>query len=918
MEQQTRERRLDVRALISPAVSEDRRLREDHTVDKWIWIVPIAVASAVFAGTMVATPQNRPTDSNPKRLIEKADRLAWLYNWYLAGPLYAEAETLYELSGDSRNALYAKIGHLRSTWETMSFPEVSEYLETILDSPIVENDPQLRLWLLDAKGSVDLEVNIASARQSYEEAREIARQVGDKAREARASGELGIISFLEGGAGDSITLLSDALKTSIELKDVGAHIRYLNLLGNGLNLFGRPEDAIRYFDRALQLVRNTPELDTSTMAIAGKAQALMALNKRSEAEKLLQDNLDRARLRNRNGLAAYTLVALGNIAKDAGERDLAISRYEEAVKLAQTAELHRLVAIAMFGLAHIYQKVGDIENAEDRAAKGIEASQKVGERYEMPQRMALLAKLQADRAKFVEADRLYEQAEDLVDGLLVGVTSPNARTSLVGAMSQIYLDHFGLAVDSLNNPSRAFEVLERARGRTAADVLRNRDRRPTVSRSRTAHEREIARLQIQLMRASSKGERNTILEKLFDEEQGLTGEQLHPLPRLMGQGQPVELTVLQRKLSPDEVILEYALGELRSHCLVIDSNGIHALTLADAGQIEVAVDTYLSQVRARKPATQSAKLLYKLLLGPVPQDLLKPRLTIVVDGRLHLLPFDALIDGKGEYVLANHTVTYEPSATVHDLLRSSAERVKTTVPLLAVGDVPYSESGNLIAIPKGNSKAKLASGVKRGLYDLRGERLPRLPGTGEEVKAIAAIAGSGSIVLTGAEATETRFRSQPLESVRAIHLAVHGVSSSTSPDRAALVLGRFVSDEDDGLLQSREIAELNLPAELVALSACDTGAGKLVGQEGIVNLVRAFLFAGSRTVVASLWSADDAFTTSLMKRFYENLAKGTDRGLALRRAKLSLVEQFGPDAVPFLWAGFTMTGEGLGAISFLE
>src|SRR5262249_38322868 len=155
-----------------------------------------------------------------------------------------------------------------------------------------------------------LEVNVASARQDYEEAREIARKLGDKAREARASGELGIISFLEGGTGDSITLLSDALKTSIELKDVGAHIRYLNLLGNGLNLFGRPDDAIRYFDRALQLVKNTPELDTSTMAVSGKAQALVALNRRPEAEKLLQDNLDRARLRNHNGLAASTLLDL--------------------------------------------------------------------------------------------------------------------------------------------------------------------------------------------------------------------------------------------------------------------------------------------------------------------------------------------------------------------------------------------------------------------------------------------------------------------------------------------------------------------------------------------------------------------------------------------------------------------------------
>jgi hypothetical protein len=97
---------------------------------------------------------------------------------------------------------------------------------------------------------------------------------------------LGIIAFMEGGTGNSIELLGVALRTSIELKDVGAHIRYLNLMGNGLTLFGRPEDGIRHFDRALQLVRSTPELDTSTMAVSGKARALIALNKRAEAEKL--------------------------------------------------------------------------------------------------------------------------------------------------------------------------------------------------------------------------------------------------------------------------------------------------------------------------------------------------------------------------------------------------------------------------------------------------------------------------------------------------------------------------------------------------------------------------------------------------------------------------------------------------------
>ena len=139
-----------------------------------ITAMPIAVAAALLCATLQA--QSRPNDSNPKRLIEKADRLAWLYNWYRAGPIYAEAETLFKQAGDDRNALYAKIGRLRSEWESMSFPEVSEYLATELDSPLVQNDPHLRLWILDAKGALDLEVNVASAREVYEEARETRAQ----------------------------------------------------------------------------------------------------------------------------------------------------------------------------------------------------------------------------------------------------------------------------------------------------------------------------------------------------------------------------------------------------------------------------------------------------------------------------------------------------------------------------------------------------------------------------------------------------------------------------------------------------------------------------------------------------------------------------------------------------------------------
>jgi CHAT domain-containing protein len=448
--------------------------------------------------------------------------------------------------------------------------------------------------------------------------------------------------------------------------------------------------------------------------------------------------------------------------------------------------------------------------------------------------------------------------------------------------------------------------------------LTSRKRIPnTGSRAQTAHEREIARLQIRLMRASARDERREILEKLFEEEQGLSGTKLSSIPRQLGRGQPIELSKLQQMLRPDELIVEYALASPRSHCLLIDKNEIRAIALPDRDRIEALVDRYLAQVRSKKSAQEPARELYSVLLESLTKDTQARYLIVVPDGKLHLLPFDALVDRRGDYVLGRSVVTYSPSATVLHLLRTQPENAATDVPLLAIGDVPYQDVGNLIAASGGRAKT-VPVGTTRGLYDLKGERLPPLAGTAEEVTSIANIAGPKAIVLMGLKATEAALRSQPLERIRVLHIAVHGISSSTSPERAALVLARGTKDENDGLLQAREISDMHLAADLVTLSACDTGAGRLVGQEGIVNLVRAFLFAGAKSVVASLWAADDIFTTSLMKRFYSNLAKGMDRGVALQKAKLDLIEQFGDDAVPFYWAGFTLVGDGSRQIKFSE
>jgi CHAT domain-containing protein len=170
-------------------------------------------------------------------------------------------------------------------------------------------------------------------------------------------------------------------------------------------------------------------------------------------------------------------------------------------------------------------------------------------------------------------------------------------------------------------------------------------------------------------------------------------------------------------------------------------------------------------------------------------------------------------------------------------------------------------------------------------------------------------------LLLGDKATETNFKSEPLSEFRIIHFAVHGVSVPDFPDRDALILGRDPHSTDEGPLQVREIARLSLDADLVTLSACDTATGKSEGEGGITGLAEAFLLAGAKSVVGALWSVDDSATEALMKDFYAHLANGEDRASALRHAKLDYLQQMG-DRPPVFWAGFTLVGDGSGAITF--
>jgi CHAT domain-containing protein len=195
-------------------------------------------------------------------------------------------------------------------------------------------------------------------------------------------------------------------------------------------------------------------------------------------------------------------------------------------------------------------------------------------------------------------------------------------------------------------------------------------------------------------------------------------------------------------------------------------------------------------------------------------------------------------------------------------------------------------------------------------------RLTNLPTSGDEIQmANAAFPSDRNQLLMGTAATKEAFEREPLAEFRLLHLAVHGVSEEERPDRAALVLLEDRKAGVDGLLPAPEIAQLRLRADLVVLSACETATGRIQGQEGIETLSHAFVLAGARSVISTLWSIDDNFSLALIKRFYQHYRQTGRAADALSLAKRDMLAEYGRDVNPFYWAAFIFEGLPTGAVN---
>lgn len=485
--------------------------------------------------------------------------------------------------------------------------------------------------------------------------------------------------------------------------------------------------------------------------------------------------------------------------------------------------------------------------------------------------------------------------------------------------------------------AEAFDVAERTRASTLLQMLRSRNARDTASvpleleqrQRQTEREYEAAQQALEAFPATTNTAAvNQARSRLAGLRQQL--EEIHqqiaalnPAAAALERPAAVSLAEARRMLDPGTVLLSYVTGTFKTFLFVVTPVAdtlpgdpgvtVHELPVS-SGELQRTVTAFRTLIRwdDREPLLIRARALYDALIRPAEPEISRAqRILLNLDGWLQSLPFAALVRnqaGQPEYLAAWKTLHATPSMSVYAETLKQRRPVDPAGLLVAFGDPIYSEALGSTKAVDGDVTAFLRAG----------NTMTPLPGTLREVTSIARMFSPRSLTYVGNQATETRVKTLG-SSPRFIHFAVHGVLNEQFPMNSALVFATPASGSaarDNGLLQAWEIfGHMHIDADLVTLSACDSALGKDVAGEGLVGLTRAFLYAGARTVAASLWKVEDGPTALLMTRFYANLRAGDSKDEALRKAQLSLIRmgrdpKTGVDySSPVRWAAFTLTGD---------
>lgn len=760
----------------------------------------------------------------------------------------------------------------------------------------------------------------------------------------------------------------------------------LSNLGALLNAQGETAQAVDLHREALAIYRRTlgdehPEVAT---ALNNLALDLENLGDYGEAEPLLREALEISRNvhGDRHYITAAFLNSLAHLLQTEGDYEAAEPLYREALAVRRQAlgENHLDVATSLSNLASLLEEEERYDEAERLYREALEIREGLlGEQNAaVAHNLSSLGQLLLLEGDPAAAEPILAEATEMHAAacLLAGEGLKRATIAL-----RLRPPATALAAARLEQgkTDEAWPAAEQALARALADLLMTADQRslsaPEVARedsikeALTATEAELAAYQAAAA-ADTTGESRRLAE---DARQGLLEAEAawsafrHEIASKypVSEGQAFPLSRVQESLPDDAALLGWidvgvAGAALDSWVYAVRSDGPVAWARCGAASSGRYSPFHESQNYREQLATprssligvsRDARRLYAHRVAPIEEAIADVReLVVIPSGAMLGMPVETLVDGEGALLGDRFAISYAPSATIYAWLRERAASGGdgTGGRMLLLGDPPFTtahleamereEAGDAEA-PSGGGGIRSGAALDQGVGAL--SALPRLPGSRAEVALLSDLV-PGSTVLLGPDASEQALvdlaESGRLLEFGTIHLATHALIDDERPERSALVLSQVglpdpfdaaISGERiyDGLLTAKEIVrEWRMNADLVTLSACETGLGKEIVGEGYIGFAHAFLQAGTRSLLVSLWKVEDRATSLLMRRFYENRAGAYEderagrsgrpmtKAAALQEAKRWLrgyTDERGrqPYDHPYYWSAFILIGE---------
>ena len=782
---------------------------------------------------------------------------------------------------------------------------------------------------------------------------EIRRQLNIRPGEAYTLSTLGRIYLSLGAYDSSLDTYQKALSIFRDTGMRSQEITALQDMGTVYRKLKNYPEALKLYQQAFLIAETTGNcLDTAQSKYlisqvyldAGNDQQVITSSHETLAiaEKLVEETKKFAIQAKINNVLAKAKMKQENYPE-------ALEYAQKAQSLAQQSQYRTLEAAMFTTLAEVYIALKQPQKAIQTYRDQLALYQALSWQPEKSQTLYDLAKLERKEGDLKAALSSISEAIDIVENIRQEIVNPELKTSFFATKQDYYALKIDILMDLHQQDStqgynaQAFDTSERSRARTLLELLNESnadirqgvapkllDQENALKDKTTALEKQWSELinknPTEQQKAFFQQERKNLLAQYQAIQDTIRAKS--PKYAALKYPQPLTLAQVQQQiLDPDTTLLQYSLGEKTSYLWIITKDGFQSYTLPSTKDIKISAIKVLNAIKQNSLDTeyinQAANQLSQLVLPPAAK-LNQKRLIIVPDGVLSYIPF-SILTLNDKPLINQHELVNLPSSSSLALIRQETQNRKPAPKAIAIlADPIFSADDQRLKAPKKqpisptnpdlNQLAlnRATKTLKKSRAVGNNNQFMRLPGTRQEAQSILALLPKTQTVAAFDDQASLNLAINPqLSQYRMIHLATHGVFNGEDPADSGIILSLVDAKGTpiNGFLRLNEIFNLNLPADLVVLSACETGLGKEIKGEGLVGLTRGFMYAGTPRVLVSLWQVDDQATAELMTRFYKLiLEKKLPPAQALREAQLQMQNETEWKS-PYYWSAFILQGE---------